>query len=39
MKGVCVEFVGLFCVIRDDWLVFGTNDALSKEGLWLVWRY
>jgi serine/threonine protein kinase len=38
-KGACAEFVGSFRVTRDDWLASGTNDALSKEGLWLVWRY
>jgi len=38
-KGACAEFVGSFRVSRDEWMTSGANDALSKEGLWLVWRY
>jgi|UniRef100_A0A7S0PM95 serine/threonine protein kinase len=38
-KGACAEFLGSFRVSRDEWMTSGANDALSKEGLWLVWRY
>lgn len=38
-KGACAEYAGSFRVTRDDWLASSTSDVLSKEGLWLVWKY
>jgi len=38
-KGACAEYAGSFRVTRDDWLASSTSDILSKEGLWLVWKY
>ena len=38
-RGACAEYVGSYRVTRDEWLESPQNDVLSKEGLWLVWRY
>ena len=38
-RGACAEFVGSYRVTRDEWMSSPSSDVLSKEGLWLVWRY